>query len=92
MVTEKQRAAARQNIKKAIKATKDFPGITGKISFGDSNVPQKGVTVIAIKDSKFTLGAELVPEKVPAPASPLTTPAMLGKSAIHLVKMTSTRP
>jgi branched-chain amino acid transport system substrate-binding protein len=54
-------------IKKAIKATKDFPGITGKISFGDSNVPQKGVTVIAIKDSKFTLGAELVPEKVPAP-------------------------
>jgi hypothetical protein len=30
-------------------------------------VPQKGVTVIAIKDGKFTLGAELVPEKVPAP-------------------------
>ncbi len=54
-------------ITQAIKATKDFPGITGKISFGDSNVPQKGVTVIAIKDGKFTLGAELVPEKVPAP-------------------------
>jgi branched-chain amino acid transport system substrate-binding protein len=54
-------------IQAALKATKDFPGITGKISFGDSNVPQKGVTVIAIKDGKFTLGAELVPEKVPAP-------------------------
>jgi branched-chain amino acid transport system substrate-binding protein len=54
-------------IQKAIKETKDFPGITGKISFGDSNVPQKGVTIIAIKDGKFTLGAEVVPEKVPAP-------------------------
>src|SRR5262245_35667932 len=42
-------------IQKAIKETKDFPGITGKISFGDSNVPQKGVTLIAIKDGKFTL-------------------------------------
>src|SRR5262245_15427805 len=39
-------------IQKAIKETKDFPGITGKISFGDSNVPQKGVTIIAIKDGK----------------------------------------
>jgi branched-chain amino acid transport system substrate-binding protein len=54
-------------IQQAIKATKDFPGITGKITFGDSNVPQKGVTIIAIKDGKFTLGAEVVPEKVPAP-------------------------
>ncbi|MCX6050556.1 MAG: ABC transporter substrate-binding protein [Chloroflexi bacterium] len=54
-------------ITKAIKETKDFPGITGKITFGASNVPQKGVTIIAIKDGKFTLGAEVVPEKVPAP-------------------------
>jgi branched-chain amino acid transport system substrate-binding protein len=54
-------------ITKAIKETKDFPGITGKITFGDSNVPQKGVTIIAIKDGKFTLGAEVVPAKVPAP-------------------------
>jgi branched-chain amino acid transport system substrate-binding protein len=55
-------------ITQAIKATKNFPGITGSISFSaDSNVPQKGVTIIAIKDGKFTLGAEVVPEKVPAP-------------------------
>jgi branched-chain amino acid transport system substrate-binding protein len=54
-------------ITKAIKETKNFPGITGSITYGDSNVPQKGVTVIAIKDGKFTLGAEMVPEKVPAP-------------------------
>jgi branched-chain amino acid transport system substrate-binding protein len=55
-------------VKSAIEATKDFPGITGKITFSaDSHVPQKGVTVIAVKGGKFTLGAEVVPEKVPAP-------------------------
>jgi len=55
-------------VKTAIEATKDFPGITGAITFSaDSHVPQKGVTVIAIKNGAFTLGAEVVPEKVPAP-------------------------
>jgi branched-chain amino acid transport system substrate-binding protein len=55
-------------VKAAIEATKDFAGITGKITFSaDSHVPQKGVTVISVKDGKFTLGAEVVPQKVPAP-------------------------
>jgi len=55
-------------VKSAIEATKDFPGITGAITFSaDSHVPQKGVTVIAIKNGAFTLGAEVVPERVPAP-------------------------
>jgi branched-chain amino acid transport system substrate-binding protein len=55
-------------VKAAIEGTKDFPGITGKITFSaDSHIPQKGVTVIAVKDGKFTLGAEVVPQKVPAP-------------------------
>ena len=54
-------------IKKAIEETKDYAGITGSISFGDSHIPQKGVTIIAVKDGAFTLGAEVVPEKVPAP-------------------------
>jgi len=55
-------------LKKAIEGTKDFPGITGKITFAPgSHVPQKGVTVIEVKDQKFTLAGEVVPEKVPAP-------------------------
>jgi branched-chain amino acid transport system substrate-binding protein len=55
-------------ILQGIQATQDFPGITGKISYPNgTHVPQKGVTVIAIKDGKFTLGAELVPAQVPAP-------------------------
>ena len=57
-----------QAIKQAIEATKSFPGITGAVTFSaDAHVPQKGVTIIAIKGGKFTLGAEVVPEKVPAP-------------------------
>ena len=55
-------------VKTAIEATKDFPGITGKITFAPgSHVPQKGVTVIDIEAGKLTLGAEVVPVKVPAP-------------------------
>ena len=55
-------------VKTAIESTKDFKGITGSITFSaTSHVPQKGVTVIAVKGGKFTLGAEVVPEKVPAP-------------------------
>lgn len=57
-----------QAIKKALEATKNFPGITGSITLSaDAHVPQKGVTVIELKDGKYTLGAEVVPEKVPAP-------------------------
>jgi len=57
-----------QAIKKALESTSNFPGITGAITLGpDAHIPRKGVTMIAIKDGKFTLGAELVPEKVPAP-------------------------
>ncbi len=57
-----------QAIKKALESTKNFPGITGSITLSpDAHVPQKGVTVIALKDGKYPLGAEIVPEKVPAP-------------------------
>jgi len=55
-------------VKAAIEATKDFPGITGKITFAPgSHVPQKGVTVIDVENGALTLGGEVVPEKVPAP-------------------------
>ncbi len=55
-------------VKTALESTKDFAGITGKITFAPgSHVPQKGVTVIDIEGGKLTLGGEFVPEKVPAP-------------------------
>jgi branched-chain amino acid transport system substrate-binding protein len=55
-------------VKSALEATKDFKGITGSVTFSaDQHVPQKGVTMISVKGGKFTLGAEVVPQKVPAP-------------------------
>lgn len=51
----------------SIKATKDFPGITGSITYGDSNVPMKSVTIIELKDGKYTLASEMVPQHVAAP-------------------------
>jgi branched-chain amino acid transport system substrate-binding protein len=55
-------------LKTAIEGTTNYPGITGAITFAaGSHVPQKGVTIIAIKDQKFTLGGVVVPAKVPAP-------------------------
>jgi branched-chain amino acid transport system substrate-binding protein len=57
-----------QAIKKALESTSNFAGITGAITLSaDAHIPRKGVTMIAIKDGKFTLGGEMVPEKVPAP-------------------------
>lgn len=55
-------------IRDALAATKDFPGITGQLSYpAGSRVPQKGVAMILVKDQKLTLAAEVVPEKIPAP-------------------------
>ena len=55
-------------IREALAKTKDLPGVTGAITFQPgSRIPQKGVTVILVKDGKFTLAAEVVPQKVPAP-------------------------
>jgi branched-chain amino acid transport system substrate-binding protein len=55
-------------IREALAQTKDLPGVTGAITFQPgSRIPQKGVTVIRVKDGKFTLAAEAVPLSVPAP-------------------------
>jgi branched-chain amino acid transport system substrate-binding protein len=52
----------------ALAATKDFPGITGTLTYPPGvRVPQKGVSIILVKDQQLTLAAEVVPEKVPAP-------------------------
>jgi len=55
-------------IHKAIQDTKDFPGITGRISYPNRvHVPQKSVSIIAIQNGKFTLAAEFEPKNVPPP-------------------------
>jgi branched-chain amino acid transport system substrate-binding protein len=55
-------------IREALGKTSKFPGITGSVTYPSGvRIPQKGVTMILVKDGKFTLAAEVVPEKVPAP-------------------------
>jgi branched-chain amino acid transport system substrate-binding protein len=55
-------------IRDSLAITTDFPGVTGKLSYvGGSRVPQKGVSMILVKDQKLTLAGEVVPEKIPAP-------------------------
>jgi branched-chain amino acid transport system substrate-binding protein len=55
-------------IREALQQTTNLAGVTGIISYQPgSRIPQKGVTMILVKDGKFTLAAELVPGKVPAP-------------------------
>lgn len=57
-----------QAIKKALEETRNFPGITGSISFSpQSHIPEKPVAIIALKGGKFTPAGQVVPKKVPAP-------------------------
>ena len=57
-----------KDIRTALQATKGLAGVTGEISYQPgSRIPQKGVTVILVKDGKFTLAQEVVPQVVPAP-------------------------
>jgi branched-chain amino acid transport system substrate-binding protein len=55
-------------IREALALTRNLPGVTGAITFQPgSRIPQKGVTVILIKNGEFTLAAEVVPQRVPTP-------------------------
>jgi branched-chain amino acid transport system substrate-binding protein len=55
-------------IRDTLTVTKDFPGITGKLTYlPGSRIPQKDVAIILVKDQKLTLAAEVVPAKIPAP-------------------------
>ena len=55
-------------IRTALQGTTNLPGVTGSITFQPgSRIPQKGVTVILVKDGAFTLAQEVVPQKVPNP-------------------------
>lgn len=71
MLAEAIRRAGSTNgraIQQALENLRDFHGVTGVINYSpQSHIPQKGVTVIEVKGGKFTLAAERVPQKVPAP-------------------------
>jgi branched-chain amino acid transport system substrate-binding protein len=55
-------------IRNALAATKGLVGVTGSVTYQPGQrIPQKTVTIVAIKNGQYTLGAQVVPQKVPAP-------------------------
>jgi branched-chain amino acid transport system substrate-binding protein len=65
---KKAGSASPKAIKTALAATKGFDGVTGTVSYQPGQrIPQKTVTIVAIKNGAYTLGAQVVPAKVPAP-------------------------
>ena len=55
-------------IRDAIAATSGYAGVTGTISYpAGTRVPAKTVTMIAVKDEKIHLGAEVTPSWIAAP-------------------------
>lgn len=56
-------------VRAALAATRDYPGITGAISYGaERRTPRKPVYVVALRDGQRTLAADIVPDPV-APAA-----------------------
>lgn len=61
-------SAEPSNIEKGLALIKDFPGVTGSITFAEgSKVPQKGVSVLVVKNGKFETIQSMVPSYIPAP-------------------------
>ncbi len=50
-------------IRDTLALTKGFKGVTGEISYEDSRVPTKSVTIIEVKDGKFTFRDSIIPKK-----------------------------
>lgn len=65
---EKAAGSEPEDVRQALSSIQNFAGVTGAISYGpDSRIPQKGVTIMEVRDGMQKLVLELVPEKVPAP-------------------------
>ncbi len=57
-----------EKIRTVLLTTKDFQGVSGKISYENgSRIPNKGVTIVEVKDSKFHFITSIVPQNVPLP-------------------------
>lgn len=57
-----------QAIRDALAATQGFAGVTGTVTYqSGSRVPQKTVTIIAIKDGQYALAGQVTPQHIPAP-------------------------
>jgi len=61
-------SAEPSKIEAGLAMIKDFPGVTGSVTFSESSkVPQKGVSVLVVKNGVFETVQSLVPSYIPAP-------------------------
>ncbi|MEL7370467.1 MAG: penicillin-binding protein activator [Myxococcota bacterium] len=58
-----ERPATREEVRQALTDVRDFPGVTGSTSFNGSNVAQRPIQILKIKDGQF--------EPVPAIGGPV---------------------
>lgn len=57
-----------KDVRAALAATRDFPGVTGTISYGPGDrIPMKSVTILAIDGGAARFVTSFVPQGVPAP-------------------------
>ena len=57
-----------QTVHEAITRTKDFPGVTGNITFAAANrIPLKSVTIMQVDDGGQKFEAEILPRQVSPP-------------------------
>lgn len=57
-----------QGIRAALAATRDFPGVTGTISYAPGDrIPTKSVTILAVEGGRKRFVTQLLPQRVPAP-------------------------
>lgn len=61
-------SAEPSKIEEGLALVKDFPGVTGSITFAEgSKVPQKGVSVLVVKNGVFETLESMIPSYIPAP-------------------------
>jgi branched-chain amino acid transport system substrate-binding protein len=57
-----------QAVREGLTRTKDFPGVTGNITFAAGNrIPLKSVTIMQVDSGGQKFEAEILPKNVPPP-------------------------
>jgi branched-chain amino acid transport system substrate-binding protein len=65
----------RSAIRDALAATRDFPGVTGSVTFNDERNAVKSIVVVRIGDSgRLSVESHVSPEEVAPPATPTPSP------------------
>ena len=59
---EAAQSTDRAAVRDALAATRDFPGVTGTISYGSERTPQKPAIILSIQDGQFRYLETVLPD------------------------------